>query len=138
MADRNSIMRNVIEEGLNKGNLSVFDEIQAPNFVFHSAGSGDLDRAGFKQFITAVRTAFPDFHAEMAGNVIGEGDTAAIRLHVTGTQQNEFQGIPPTNKFIDMTEGLFFRYEGDKVVEEWQHINQLEMLQQLGVYPPSG
>jgi predicted ester cyclase len=132
MADR---MRNVIEEGLNKGNLSVFDEIQAPNFVFHSAGSGDLDRAGFKQFITAVRTAFP---AEMAGNVIGEGDTAAIRLHVTGTQQNEFQGIPPTNKFIDMTEGLFFRYEGDKVVEEWQHINQLEMLQQPGVYPTSG
>jgi predicted ester cyclase len=132
MADR---MRNVIEEGLNKGNLSVFDEIQAPNFVFHSAGSGDLDRAGFKQFITAVRTAFP---AEMAGNVIGEGDTAAIRLHVTGTQQNEFQGIPPTNKFIDMTEGLFFSYEGDKVVEEWQHINQLEMLQQPGVYPTSG
>ena len=96
-----------------------------------------MDRASFKQFITAVRDSFPDFHAEMVGNVIGEGNTAAIRLHVTGTHQKEFQGIPPTNKQIDMTEGLFFRYEGDKVVEEWQHINQLEMLQQLGVYPPS-
>ena len=55
MADRNAVMRNVIEEGLNKGNLNVFDEIQAPNFVFHSAGSGDLDRAGFKQFIKCLK-----------------------------------------------------------------------------------
>ena len=66
-----------------------------------------------------------------------DGDILAVRASFTGTMTGPLRGIPPTGKKVAMREALFYRYEGDKIAEEWQFINQMAMLQQLGIVPPT-
>jgi predicted ester cyclase len=64
----------------------------------------------------------------------GEDDKVVNRwtLHVTHT--GEFRGIPATGKRITITGIGIFRFsEEGKVVESWDSLDQLGMLQQLGV-----
>ena len=50
-------------EILNQGNYDLIDEIYAPDFVEHYAQPGiPPTREGFKQFVMAYRSAFPDLH----------------------------------------------------------------------------
>ena len=67
-AENKAIPRRLIEEGFNQGNLDVFDELVAPDFVNHSAPPGvPPTREGWKQIMTIFRTAFPDIHSPYRG-----------------------------------------------------------------------
>jgi predicted ester cyclase len=136
--ENKAVIRRVIEEVLNKGNMSVADEILAPNYVIHGSGGQEFKGPeGFKQFITTFRTAFPDFHVT-ADDMFAEGDKVAHRLTLRGTQKGEFMGIAPTNKKVEMTANAISRFAGGKEVEAWVNFDQLSMMQQLGVAPPTG
>jgi len=50
--------------------------------------------AGFKLFVSALRSAFPDFQYTV-DDVIAEGDKVVIRSTARGTQKAEFFGCPP-------------------------------------------
>jgi predicted ester cyclase len=47
-------------------------------------------------------------------------------------------GIPATGKLVTVTGTDIFRIAGGKIVELWQHWDQLGLLQQLGVIPTPG
>jgi len=57
------------------------------------------------------------------------------RLTVRGTHQGEFQGIPATGKAVEVWLMVTSRIADNKIVEEWQLVDTLSMLQQLGVIP---
>jgi predicted ester cyclase len=55
------------------------------------------------------------------------------------THTGEFRGIPATNKRITVTGIGIFRFSDDgRVVESWDSMDQLGMLQQLGAIPAEG
>ena len=135
LEQKKAAIRRFHEEGTNKG--IVFYDLLAPNYVGHlSSGQQMNGPESFKQYESVMRTAFPDMHVTI-GEIIGEGDIFACRINFTGTHTGDFMGIPPTNKRFDVTEAVFVRFEGDKIAEEWQYLNQLAMFQQLGVSPPT-
>ena len=133
--DNKAIFRRIVEEGFNKGNMSVLDELVAANHVNHTDNVHGPEE--YKRFITMYRAAFPDLH--MAIDLqIAEGDKVVNRWTTRATHRGNLMGIPPTGKQVTVTGTHIARIVGGKIVEEWGNMDALGMMQQLGVIPPMG
>jgi steroid delta-isomerase-like uncharacterized protein len=129
-----STTRRIIDV-FNGGNLAGLDELFAENFHDHASSPGiSPDLSGIKQFFTALRAAFPDF-CYTVEDEIAEGDKVFIRLTGRGTMKGELLGMPATGKSASWSEIHEGRYENGKLVEHWANVDQLGMLQQLGLAP---
>ncbi len=133
--ENKAIVSRCIEEGWNKGNLVVFDELVATDVVHHGNNTRGLE--AFKKTISADMTAYPDCQMTIE-DMITEGDKVVVRYTFSGTQEGAIQGIPPTGKHVTHTGIFICRCEGGKIVEEWENQDDLGQLQQLGVIPPLG
>lgn len=137
MSEQNKgLVRRAVEEVWNLGNYAVVDELVASDIVIH-ASTPDAEvhgPEGVKQFYTALRKAFPDIHFAIEDQ-IAEGDRVVTRWTARGTHRGEFNGIPPTGKRGAITGIDIDRIAGGKVVECWPQVDELSLLQQLGVIP---
>jgi steroid delta-isomerase-like uncharacterized protein len=133
--ENKAIFRRIVEEGFNKGNLAIVDELVATNHVNHTDNVHGPEE--YKQFITMYRTAFPDLHMTIEDQ-IAEGDKVVNRWTSRGTHKGDLMGIPPTGKQTTVTGMYVARIIGGKIVEEWGNLDALGMMQQLGVVPPPG
>jgi len=71
--------------------------------------------------------------------LIAEGDTVVAYWTNTGTHQGEFMGIPPSGRKVTISGIDVHRLRDGKMAEHWHVIEELQMLQQLGVVPmPQG
>jgi predicted SnoaL-like aldol condensation-catalyzing enzyme len=96
VTENKAAARKLIEEILNKGNVAAIDQLFGANYVEHGLPPGmPPGREGFKMFVTAYRTAFPDLKVKIEAE-FGEGDLLAHRLMSTGTMKGEFSGMKPT------------------------------------------
>ncbi len=136
--ENKAIIRRIIEEAFNKGNLAVVDDLMATNYVFHGPSGQEVKGPeGFKQMITMYRTAFPDLHLTI-DDMVAEGDKVAFRFIFQGTHKGDLMGIAPTGKQVTVTVTVISRFVGGKEVEAWENADSLGMMQQMGVVPPMG
>jgi steroid delta-isomerase-like uncharacterized protein len=135
--DNKALVRRGIEQCLNNGKMAVADEIFTSDFVFHTPAQPEPFHgpAGFKQYVTTIRTAFPDIHFTIH-NLLAEGDLVAARWSATLSHRGEFFGIPPTGNEATLTGIHVYRISGDRIAEEWQELSALRLIQDLGVLPP--
>jgi steroid delta-isomerase-like uncharacterized protein len=132
-----AFIRRLIDEEWNKGNLDAVDQFVASNFVHHDSTNPDItNREAYKQWITATRTAFPDFQV-IVDDEIAEGDQVVIRWTVRGTHQGELVTptgtIPPTGQQVSIPGVTISRCENGQVVEDWHMGDVLGMMFQLGI-----
>jgi steroid delta-isomerase-like uncharacterized protein len=121
-----------VEEVINRGNVSLIDELSGANFVDHSLPPGvDPTPEGFKAFMATFRAAFPDLHYTIEDS-IAEGDRVVQRTTARGTMKGDFQGMPASGKSATWSEIHITRFENGKAVEHWAVVDQLGMLAQLG------
>jgi steroid delta-isomerase-like uncharacterized protein len=134
-----ALAHRLVEELLNRGNMSVIDELFAPDFVEHEELPPEIPpgREAPKMMFTMLRSAFPDFKATIE-NLIAEGDKVVLHTTWTGTQKGEFMGVPPTGKRISIDVIDIVRIAGGKYVEHWGVMNSMAMMQQLGAMPAPG
>ena len=66
---------------------------------------------------------------------VREGDLVFGRGEISGTNDGEFFGIPPTNKKISWTGTRLFRLKDNKVTHGWFNADIAGMLVQMGVAP---
>jgi len=135
--DNKALARRAFEEGFNQRNLAVFDELNVPDFVSHSASLTMQGLEAFKQFVWMYLTAFPDLTATIE-DMIAEGDKVVSRVTYRGTHKGALMGIPPTGKQVTVTGITIVRFVGGKGVEIWGNNDDLGLLQQLGVVPAPG
>jgi steroid delta-isomerase-like uncharacterized protein len=139
--ENKAIFRRYVEELGNEGNFDLADEI-FDQYRAHQSDGTTLERGpeDVKRFMGEFRSAFPDFHSTIE-DMVAEGDKVVTRWRARGTHQGEFRGIAPTGKEIEITGIGIFRFSTEgKVVESWDAMDQLGMMQQLGVVEqqPSG
>ena len=79
--------------------------------------------------------AFPDIHTKIE-HIVAENDLVAVYLNFTVTHKGEFQGIPPTNKKVNIRSADVYRIENEKIVEHWDVVDQLNLLHQTGATLP--
>src|SRR5918993_3012224 len=131
--ENKTTFRRYVEEVTNKGNLNVVDEIFG-RYVSHQPDGHTEERGpeDVKRFIGEFRQAFPDFFSTIEDQ-IGEGDKVVTRWRASGTHQGEFRGIAPTGKPVAITGIGVFRFSDEgKVVESWDNLDELGMMQQMG------
>jgi steroid delta-isomerase-like uncharacterized protein len=125
-------------EAVNQRNLAVLDEVIAPDAVDRAPAPGFAPtREGTKEFLSALCAAFPDIQYKVE-DAIAEGDRVVIRQTAHGTMKGNFAGMPASNKSATWSEIHVCRMANGKLVEHWQVVDQLGMLQQLGFIPLPG
>jgi len=140
MSENNkNVVRRLIEEVWNKGNLQVADELYTPNYSHHDPATPDLGRGpeGEKQRATLYRSAFPDFRLSI-DDLLADGDNVVARWNCRGTHKGELNGIAPTSKQFNISGISVVRFSGGKMAEGWINWDALGMMQQLGAVPQLG
>ena len=89
---------------------------------------------GFKGAILMMRGGVPDL-AITIDSLVADGDLVSTRWTGTGTHSGALMGIPATGKVVTVSGIDICRIDGDRIVEYWQELDTLSMLQQLGVIP---
>ena len=127
--------RRMYEEGLNRGNLAVADEVIDRDCLDHEAHpGGDRGPESMRALITMLRTAFPDLHFAIE-HLVAEGDTVAGRVTLSGTHEGPLMGMPPTGRSVRQASMHFVRFRDGKAIEHWGVRDDLSMMRQLGVIP---
>jgi steroid delta-isomerase-like uncharacterized protein len=97
----------------------------------HGLGPAAVDKAGMKNFYSALWGGFPDLTIDI-DELVGEGDKVVWRITASGTHSGPFQGVPATGKKVKFGAHYTFRFEDGKIVERWSTIDRLSALIQIG------
>ncbi len=113
------LVRRYYEEMWNRWDFALADELIAEQIAFRgSLGDRVRGREGFKEYVRAVRRAFPDFHNQVE-EFVAEGDRVAARLTYTGTHTGEVFGIAPTGRRVSYAGVALFRIVSGQIAEGW-------------------
>ena len=131
-----SVLQRIFDQAFNQGDLAAIDELVAPDGISHHLSWGiPANRTGLKQLIAMLRTGFPDLQCTIEDEII-ENDKIAAHWTMRGTHKGLFLGNSPTNKPI-LVQGLIYaRIDNNQLIENWTMIDQMGVLQQLGLVPP--
>lgn len=125
------------EEQFHKGNLDLIDKYYSPDLVDHHLPPGyPTGSNGKRKLVRELLDAFPDFHITMDDLVVekvNSGQKVVERFTIEGTHQGDYRGISATgNRF--KTHGISIcQFVDGMEVEHWAVVDELDMLQQLGV-----
>lgn len=121
-------------EAWSRHDLAAYSELYAPEAVIHGLAPTPLGVEEAIGVYAALFAAFPDLRLTVEETVC-EGERIAVRFAIGGAHQGEFQGIAPTGRRIAAQGLTTLHYRDGRVVERWNQLDQLAMLQQLGVLP---
>jgi steroid delta-isomerase-like uncharacterized protein len=136
MSEENkAIVKRIVQEIWNGGNLDLADELIAPDYVDNVSGTGSqVGPNGFKEAVNGVRDAFPDFVITI-NDMIAEDDKVVLVWTFIGTHKGELMGIAPTDKLIEFDGIYLYRFKDGKLVERSGKRDMFKLMSQLGAVP---
>jgi steroid delta-isomerase-like uncharacterized protein len=130
-----ALAQRYFNELMNTGAFDIIPDIMSPNIVFRIPTLPEPIRGheGIRQFVTGLRTGFPDLKFDIERQIADE-DKVAMRWYINGTHNGPFLGMPPTgNKIHDQGIDVFL-FQGGKISEIWVNENDLGLMKQLGAF----
>ena len=115
----------------NSGEVEAFKEVFSPDYVYHSS-SGDQSLEQNIELLEPQMVGFPD-RAFSVEDMLAKGDKVVSRIMFKGTHEGEFQGIPATEKKVEVNGIEIWRVENGKIVESWAVGDSLSLFKQLGM-----
>src|SRR5437870_1903533 len=132
----NAIAREFFDTAWNEGTL--LEDIISADAVDHSTVGGkekqERGPASFRQIVGMLRHAMPDIHLNVEDEIY-TGDKVVHRWRLSGTDTGGLMGMPPSGKQLSFTGMTIVRFENGKIVERWANVDELGVLQQLGLVP---
>ena len=133
--ENKQVIQDFLEEVINHGRLERADALVKSDFIELDPLPGQQQgREGLKEIIRHIRSAFPDTHW-VVEEMIAEGDKVVTRFHWTGTHLGPFLGIPATGKTVKVVGVVIDRLEEGKMADSRILMNELSLMQQLGMIP---
>jgi steroid delta-isomerase-like uncharacterized protein len=133
--ENKAIVKEFIDRLFTEGDVSVLDELAAPDYLDHDppfGASGTVD--GWREMATMIRDAFPDWHSDLHA-LYSEDDIVIERFTASGIHKGAIFGMPPSDTLCRMSGINVFRVRDGKIVERWGRVDELGLLRQLGVVP---
>jgi steroid delta-isomerase-like uncharacterized protein len=136
MEHNKTIIRQFIDETLNKGDIEAAEKFVAKDVIeqvpFPGQGPGI---EGLKDVLAGMRAAFPDMHWTVQEQ-IAEGDKVVSRFEWTGTHRGPFLGVEPTGRPVQVWGIVIDRLQDGKIKNTCILMDALGLMAQLGVLPP--
>ncbi|MEU0466222.1 MULTISPECIES: ester cyclase [unclassified Amycolatopsis] len=136
LSSNKQLVEDFIQDLFTKGDLGAVDRYLDPAFVNHDPPFPGIPDGpdGMRQAAATMRQAMPDWRSEVE-RLVAEDDIVVEVFTARGTHQGELMGVPGTGRTITLRGINVFRVQGDRIVERWGRLDQLGLLQQLGLVP---
>lgn len=136
----NMQLLNYINENIwNQGKVDLIDQYYVSGYVRHEIDypADPPGAEGLKQFITALRTGFPDWNCT-AQDMFAASDKVVGRYLCQGTHTGNLMGLPPTGRHVQFSDTIIHKISDGKIVEDWSDYDTLGYFVQLGftLVPP--
>lgn len=138
LEENKNAVRRAYEEGMNAGDIDFLDQVFTPDYTAHFPGKPPIvGLVAAKKAIAIFLAAFPDAVYTVV-DIFAEGDRVVARWTARGTHLGDFEGIPaerkvpPSGRPVSFGATDVYRMVDGKVAEEWNTINQLDLLVQIG------
>jgi predicted ester cyclase len=138
--ENKALLQQIFEEGINMHDPDAWDDVLASNYVRHCQAMPPEKQEihgleDMKAFLKETFITFPDWHEEIQFMVAERDKIACISIG-TGTQSGPMGELPPSGKKIEVVNFIIHRFENGKVAETWITWDNLDVLRQLGFFPP--
>jgi predicted ester cyclase len=124
LSTNKALVKSFVEEVFNKHDISAAEK-------YFAKEQPPIGIEEFKKILSDQFKAFPDLQTKIE-HIVAENDLVLVFLNFTGTHKGEFRGMPPTNKKVNIRSADLYRIENEKIVEHWDVVDQLNLLQQTG------
>jgi len=117
--------------------FGLIEEMTADGYSFYVPRPGTMDAGTLTEVVTAFRTALPDLNNTFEEQIV-EGNVVVTRGTTHGTHQGPLGDLPATGKTVAIPWVVFTRFDGGRIVEDWEVYDELGLMMQIGAIPESG
>jgi len=138
LSENKDLVRRFTEAG-NAADWGALEEVVAEDFTRHSAATAGPQVTSRDEFIELQKvfiSSFPDQHVTLR-QLVAEGDLVAALATYSGTQTGPMGNFPATGNAVEAPFLAMFRVESGRIAELWVEWDNVAMLTQLGLFPPS-
>ena len=106
-------------QAFNTGDPDLLDEVLADDWKDTPMAPGQRPgREGMKPMVKAFLAAIADLRFTPQ-EVVGSGDSAAVRLVLSGRHVGEWLGVPATGRAFEIAMHELHHFEGDRITHTW-------------------
>jgi predicted ester cyclase len=136
--DNKTLVRRFYDEVLNARRIDVIETLALADYIEHDPLPGQRDGlVGLQDRVSMLVGGLASTYT--VRETIAEDDRVVVRWRNTGVHSGEFLGVPPTGRPFDFAGIDIYRIENGRMAEHWHVVDQLTLLQQLGLIPtPEG
>lgn len=129
--DNGAVVRDCFEKA-SRGDFDALDAIVATDYVLHPGEVHGVE--GLKETVASYRRAIADLRITIDQQFM-EGDHVATRYSIRGRHEGELMGARPSGRDVAFTGITISRCRDGKIVEEWELVDALGLLAQIGGLP---
>ena len=123
-------VRRYWERFWSRGDTAAVDDFYAPTFRLNGQ---DVERGEWRDSAVRWRSCFRDLSARVDFLVTCGATLVISRVLYSGTfEREEYLGLAPRGRRIDISGLDLFRFEGGRVVDHWHEADHHMMFVQLG------
>ena len=124
-------VRSCFEEA-SRGNFDALDSILSPDYFLHPEGVRGA--AGLAEMVQGYREAIGGLTVTI-DQQFTEGDYVATRFTIRGRHEGELMGTAPSGRDVEFTGLTVSRCRDGRIEEEWELVDTVSLLQQVGALP---
>lgn len=134
VAQNKALVARFYDQVWDKGNVEVAHEVFTDDYVRHDLRPSQAlpGPAGQARIAGDFRRAFPDLRF-VVDLMLAEDAFVAARWTAIGTHTGPWGSLDPTGKQATFSGVNIFRFDEGRVVEIWNHRDDLGLMTQLGV-----
>ncbi|MGI9556612.1 MAG: ester cyclase [Solirubrobacterales bacterium] len=129
--DNEALVRALFENA-SAGRFEALQEIVADDYIVRPENVRGPD--GLREMIEGYREALSDLRVAI-DQQFTQGDFVATRYRIQGTHDGELMGTPATGKAVEFSGITISRCEGGRITEEWELVDTMGLLTQIGALP---
>ncbi len=129
--DHGRTIRRFVTDFINGGDEAVLEYLVHPDYVYRTPGEEIVGREGLAAMFRGYRSAFPDM-ALSVQDILVDGDKTVLDFSLRGTHRGDFMGIAASGRPFEIRGVVISRFRDGKIAEEWELMDVMGLLQQLG------
>ena len=134
------LVRRYFHEVLDQGKVELVDELFHPRCVMHRPGGTVVGIESVRGVAARRKETFSKFETQIH-DIFGSGDRLVVRLSHCGlgggVWRSRLGNYDVTGKTVSWNAIAIFRFDQQKIIEEWVTRDELAMILQFGLLEPA-